>query len=340
MAEENTQVEDSIESEMKEVIFLPTEEMTREEALAILKLDSSANAYKIENRYWQLSKRYRSEEDPEAMAKATLAYEVLTGKLQIKKEEEALNQKGKKFLGKNKRQWQVHFYYSWWKYVLSLVVLVIVITLGQQMLFGGRYDVRIVAAGHFQLNNEALTDFLKVKQGYTNPYIAGADLVADGSQADNSVSTYGAAAFAAYLTSNPELLIFDGSTIPFYLGAVQPMDDYYEQLKTTLPPELLAKIIPIRLTMADYIRRTTLPDETAEISPDDEVEHIYGLKIVDGEWILALGFLSSWPDRQPSLVFSIPASSSDNTRSEAILTDLLLNKAFFMERLETVSSAP
>jgi len=54
--------------------------MDRAEALSVLHLDEKANAYAIDERFWQLTKRYRREKNDEMLAQITAAYDVASGR--------------------------------------------------------------------------------------------------------------------------------------------------------------------------------------------------------------------------------------------------------------------
>ena len=89
--------------------------MDRSAALKALGLPGTANAYAVDNRFWQLTKRYRAEKNDEKLKEVTDAYDVASGRAAEKDAEIKEYQSSKKFLGKTNAQWKVYFYYTWWK---------------------------------------------------------------------------------------------------------------------------------------------------------------------------------------------------------------------------------
>lgn len=302
------------------------EQMDRAAAFVILGLKETADAYAVDNRFWQLTKRFRSEKNEQKLLEVTKAYEVASGRAAEKQVEQVAEDQSPKFFGKSNRQWKVFFYYTWWKILLAVFCVVVVVSLAYQMITGGNYDIKIVSIGHFSMDNTNLTNYSVDVLGYQNPYISSADLVADGSEAENSVTMYGAASAAAFLGIDPDVIIFDATTLPYYLSSIVNMDAYYETLRQTLPKELLDKITPVTCTIQKYKELIAEEDEEIVLSPGDEVEHIYGLQISDPVLIAALGYSNEWASQKASLVFSVSSNSTDVVRAQDFITAIIENQ--------------
>lgn len=308
--------------------------MDRAAALAVLGLSETANAYSVDNRFWQLTKRYRAEKNEEKLKEVTEAYEVASGRAAARKVEQIAEDKSKKIFGKSTRQWSVFFYYSWWKILAVIVCAVLAGSLAYQMITGGNYDIRIVSIGHFSMDNTFMSSYTTDKLGYKNPYITYANLVIDGSEAESNATVYGAASAASFLSANPDVVIFDAKTMPYYLSAVNNLDSFYEALQQSLPQVLLDKIKPVKCTMKQYIILTTEQGETPVYSADDEIEHIYGLEVTDPELIKALGYLNEWTSEKDSLVFCISSSTKDPAKAENFVSAILKNQNMIIEDYE------
>jgi len=314
----------------------PTEqdrESKRAEALTVLGLDSTANSYVIDNRFWQLTKRYRMEKNTEKLSEITKAYDIASGRAEEKKTEETLQQTSGKIFGKTAAQWKVHFYYSWWKYLAVIFTIILAIFLGRQIFFGKTYDIKIVSLGHMTMDNSFVDGYVRSKLDYTNPFITYADLIIDESDNQTTSTLYGPAAASSFLAVNPDVLIFDARTMPYYLPYLHPLDSYYEELKDSVPKALLDKITPIRMSMTDYYalaaaQNTEFSDsKSTTASEDDSITHIYGFQTSDPDLIQAMGYKNLWSKDKPSLVFTICSTSKHITRAEDFITLILMNQS-------------
>jgi len=319
----------------------PIQERTLDRAAAfdILGLKETANAYAVDNRFWQLTKRYRAEKNDEKLKAVTEAYEIASGRAAQKQVELTTEEHSKKFFGKSIRQWKVYLYYTWWKILVFVICIAVGGALVYQMITGGNYGIKVVSIGHFYMDNTYLTDYTEDELGYSKPYITYADLVVDGSEAESNATVYGAASAAAFLGINPDVIIFDAKTMPYYLGIIVDMDSYYKSLQETLPKVLLDKIEPVTCTLRQYKELIAEEDEKIDLSPDDEVEHIYGLKISDPELINALGYFNEWTSQDASLVFSISATSTDMTKAQDFITAIMRNQNVILEAYRTSAEA-
>ena len=107
--------------------------MTREEALAYMGLSSDADIKEIDDRFWQMSKKYRGKEDPESIAmedEISAVYDIASGRRDFRKNEEQQKEAEPKRFGKTKSEWKTYIEYTWYKYVLGIVIAAAVIYLG------------------------------------------------------------------------------------------------------------------------------------------------------------------------------------------------------------------
>ena len=306
--------------------------MERAEALAVLHLDEKANAYAIDERFWQLTKRYRNEENEEMLSIITAAYDVASGRHANKEAEIEETAKASKFFGKTAKQWKVYFYYSWWKFLAAALVIGVVSILVHQIFFTPGYDIKIVSAGHFSLDNTMMQRFLEEDLGYENPYVACADLIADESEEGDLTTVNGESTFSAMISLKPDVIIFDYTTMQYNLPYLEDMDEYYAYLQSVLPPDKLAAVTPVTCSMEDYYALFSEEDLNGYIlTTEDKIDHVYGLEITDQDTISALGYVNNWSEKDPSLVLGISNVSEDKKTAEEFISSLLLDMDFFTE---------
>ncbi len=313
------------DSDVSEVSEGFPEHLDRAAAFAILGLDETANAYAVDNRFWQLTKRYRAENNAAKLEEVTAAYEVASGRAAEKLAEQIADKQSKKYFGKSAPQWKVYFYYTWWKILSVVVGLILIGSFVWQIFNGGNYDISIVGVGHFSMDNTYLTKYAKEELGCKNPYITSSDLIADGSEPQSSATVYGPATAAAFLSANPDVIITDARTMPYYLPSLGNMDNFYSSLTETLPDTLLDKITPVYYSVKQYQELTAEEGDEISVNPEDAQEHIYGLQIDDPSFYAALGFLDYWAAQEHTLVFSVSANSLDAVRAENFILSIMQN---------------
>lgn len=312
--------------------------MDRSAALKALGLPGTANAYAVDNRFWQLTKRYRAEKNDEKLKEVTDAYDVASGRAAEKDAEIKEYQSSKKFLGKTNAQWKVYFYYTWWKYLLAVVLVAAVFSVGYRILFTKDNDFSAVSIGHFSVDTTYLEDYAKTL-GYENPYITAADVLVDESEGQSNSTMYGTAAASTYLAVNPDIIILDSRTMPYYLGYLRNLDDYYVTLKEILPAALFEKIEPIRYSMKEYYELTAEEDETPEYTSEDEVSHIYGFLIKEKKLFDALGYTSAWTVEDKTLVIGFSATSKRLSDAENFFESLLKDESALVLAYEEAVAA-
>ena len=321
------------------------ENMTREEALAVFDLPNEADPSAVEKRYFILSKRFHTEGEKEKITELVAAYEVLNGTAEIRRQKEALREQSKKYFGKTAHEWNVYLGYTWRRYVLIIVALIAVGSVVYTSVTKAPEDLRVAVIGHFSVDNERLVDFAKNEKGFRNPSFLNADVVFDPDVEQNEMTMQGPMIAMAHLSIKPDIILTDRMSMLRYVEAMEPIDDFYDELLDTLPAETMEKITPIRAKLADYRDMTTMEGEEPEYQPGDFDEHVFGLMITDPELIYAYGFLSLWPPyekpeeeydptlRDPSLIFCITNYSEEPGRGERFVKDMLSNSSYFMDWL-------
>jgi hypothetical protein len=328
----------------QEEALAPATERTA--ALAVLGLKASANAYAIDNRFWQLTKRYRSENNKAKLDEVTVAYDIASGRAQAERAEQMEIQQSRKLLGKTASQWKVHFYYAWWKYLALVVSLLICTVLVRQIFFTEDYDLKVVSLGHFTMNNTFVTNTAKNELEYKNPYVVYADLILPESEPQTTSTLNGPATAASFLSLRPDVLVFDEITMTYYFPYLNPMDNFYETMIETLPKAVMDEFEPVYWSEAEYNELTFDEDDgssedVAFTSPVDNEPMIYGLMTRDPDLIKALGFNNLRENEEPTLVFCIANTSSDMMKAEEFITWIIRNRSIIIkEYLESEKSNP
>ncbi|MCR4687937.1 MAG: hypothetical protein K5745_00125 [Saccharofermentans sp.] len=308
---------------------------TRKEALDLLGLKEDANAFAIDERFYQLTKRYRGKTDEESQAKLnelSEAYNTATGQRDKERREQLDRDRSKKFLGKTAGEWKTYFSYTWLRWVIVLIVLVIAGNLIYNIFIKGSYDCSVVAFGHFDFDGTYISDVLEANE-YDNPYVASADVVVPNEEGQTE-NAYSDQTFSALLLSNPDVLITDEVTLPYYFNQYQDLSKIYFDLEDFVRPEVYDKLEPVYLSeaacaelMAEYSESQMLDaGEDVDMSEVSYQSIMVGIRISDPEIIAKLGFTTRWTEQDPDLVIAIYAGQDDLTNAENVLITIL-NKA-------------
>ncbi|MBN1891601.1 MAG: hypothetical protein JW780_02390 [Clostridiales bacterium] len=319
--------------------------MDRSEALRYFGLDESATDYILEEKYWQRIKKYRG--DPEAnteqLKEINEAYEIASGKRQKATHTEIQREISFKFLGRTMKEWRVHFYYSWWKYILIAIAVFFVFSIVRHYFFTPKIDLRVVAMGHFEKSNDSIEEFAKEKMGYLRPSVFNSNLIIDNSEEADMNTMYGEIATAAFLSVKNDVLITDSRTFPFFLLNYDPIDELYAALLSELPEDQLDRIEPLWYSRAEFYEMEYeygFIDEMQEIKEEDRQRHVYGLMITDPELVYALGFENRWQTDPPTLVFCLSSNSEEKAKAKTFIRNLLANSDWFLEAYRQTAIAP
>ena len=270
--------------------------MKREEALEIFGLPESASSQMVEDRFIILTKRNRAAGgDKEQSARLAQAYDVLNGRAEQRQQAVEARENAKKYYGKTKDEWKVHFSYSWKKYagiVLGIIAVIYVIHF-----YATRKDpdLQMLSIGHFVVDETILPEYAIEELGFEYPTMSAVDIVVDLSVDEAEAQVDANMLLMTRLAERPEVLLLDQMTLQRYGDILEPIDDLYADLVASLPTEKLEQITPISFRIAD-IKTANAPEGTEpDIQPGDEEEHIYGLQLSDPNLILGYGFYSRWP---------------------------------------------
>lgn len=313
----------------------------RKKALEYFGLDESANASELDKKYWQRIKRFRVDtvKNRDQLDEINQVYEIASGKCAEKKQIEEEQLLEKKHFGKTAKEWTVYFQYSWWKYALAVLLLVVVGTFVRQIFFVPKIDFKIVAIGHFQIRNELVVEFAKERFSFQKPSLTCVDIIIDGSEDLSTSSMYAGMSSAAVFSIRQDIFITDAVTMPYYLDFYAPLDDFYEELLNELSAEEMEGIYPLYYSAADYYALPRDQDDLTEIpvlTEADYVKKIYGLMILDEDQIAAIGFENMWEKHSDSLVFCLSYLAKDVEASKEFIKAILvesdpINNGYFSQ---------
>ena len=307
--------------------------MTREEALDYLGLTADADKEAIENRFWQLSKKYRTmrgDESEQKMSDLSAAYDIATGNRDIREEAAKARANEKQFLGKTKSEWKNYVSYTWKYYVAGLVALAVTVFLIYTFFFKPREDCGIISIGNFD-HVEKYYDGVVRELGFKYPNLVSFCYVAvndEGQEAD--IYTNQAATTSLYSGAN--VLVTDKAAMPYFFEYFTDCTKLYESLAKELPADKYAKITPVYMTEKDYrkliieYRRSKgydLSEDQIDLSSYSDAKIMTGLMIEDEDFIKKLGYTNYWHKQPATLVFGINVMSKDQDVSAAVITAVL-----------------
>lgn len=307
--------------------------MTREEALEYLGLPADSDKETLENRFWQLSKNYRTMRGDEAeqkMADLSAAYDIATGNRDLREEAAKARANEKQFLGKTKSEWKNYVSYTWKYYLGGLVAVIASIFLIYTFFFKPVDDVGIISIGNFA-HTEDYYDKIVRENGYKHPNLLTYNYVTvndEGQEPD----IYENQAATTSLYSGAHVLVTDKAAMPYFFEYFTDCSELYKSLADVLPADKYAKITPLYMSEKEYqkmiieYRRShgyDLSDKQADLSSYSDAKIMTGLLIEDEEMIKKLGYTNYWQKQPASVVFSINVMSKDLDESKLIITAVL-----------------
>lgn len=306
--------------------------MDRKSAMAYFGLGESANAFELDQKFFQQTKRYRGDlkANREKLEEINQVYFIASGKKSEEKQKEISRAKEKKLFGKTFADWKVHFYYGWWKYILVAVLAVMAFFLIRQVFFVPRTDFRVISLGHFEKTENHLSNYIIERLGYVNPEVSNMDIIADKSENASAETMYSSLGATALIAVASDVMITDISTMPYFLDYIAPMDDFYASLQSTLSKEQLSVIVPVYYSYAQFCDLPLDGEDTDEpqvLTSKDYERHVYGLMILDPEAITSLGYVNNWRSRIPSMVFSVSTTAASKEASEAFIRTVLTDES-------------
>lgn len=307
--------------------------MTKEEALEFLGLPADADKEALENRFWQLSKKYRSlkgDESEQKLADLLAAYDIASGNRDLRAQAEETRAHEKKFMGKTKDEWKTYVSYTWKYYVGAVVLIVVTVSLVWNFFFKPREDCGIISIGNFD-NNPQYYDGVVKEIGFKYPNLSTFCYVAV-SEKDQQADSYTNQAAVATLYSGANVIVTDQSAMPYFFEYLTDCSDLYKNLEQTLPADKYAKIKPLYMSEREYKKLIVeyrigkgmeLADTNVDLSTFSDAKIMTGLLIEDADMIKKLGYTNYWPDKPATVVFGINVLSRDQDESKRIITAVL-----------------
>ena len=305
----------------------------KDEALKYLGLDSDANDYEIDEKFWQLSKRARVIKDDaereQKMVDLSYVFDVATGKEQARLKALAEREAEPKFLGKTKGEWKNYIGYTWYKYLIVIVAVVCLFFIVKRVIFTPKEDIAVLSVGHFLVDGDnieaRLLDF-----GFKHPYVADVDLAVPNDQGQTN-NAYAETSSSVLFLSNPEIVVTDEATVYYFYGNMDDMTNYYEALKDQLLDQAYEKITPIYYSEYESVELSIKYQEDmgagnidySELETADRTKKLIGLEVKDPEFIEKMGYTNKWPKSEPTLVFSFGIKGDNKKPAEEYLTSLL-----------------
>ena len=186
-------------------------------------------------------------------------------------------------------------------------------------------DMRVISVGHFVCEGTYFEEMAEA-EGYKYPYTLEVNVAVPNEEGEQS-DQYGEQAAAAALMANPNIIVTDGRTYPYYFGNMLDISDYYAELEAELPPEVFARITPVYCSeqhFQDLAGGFTDRDNDTEEYSDEEI--MVGLMIDDSEFISGMGYSCLWPGDEDTLVFSFGSGElEDQEGTRALLTSVFLD---------------
>lgn len=307
--------------------------MSREDALRYLELPENANDYEIEERFWQLSKRSRAiKDDAERIRQMNdLSYvlDVATGREEARLKALADREAAKKYFGKTAEEWKVYFGYTWYKYLLVLIGILVIGALLYRIFFTPDEDISVISVGHYQSDPTLMEVRLK-DEGFKNPYCTNVDYVAPNDEGQTG-NMYNEMTASVILASNPDIVITDELSYIYQFGQFADMGYFYDELKEELPADKFSKITPVYCSEYDAVEKSIEYQEksdTGEVDRSDlqtanTEEIMVGLKIEDEALIYDLGFKTLWRDMPEHMIISFGVNGTHRSSAEGVIKGIL-----------------
>ena len=317
--------------------------MTREQALEYMGLGSDADIKEIDDRFWQMSKKYRGKEDPESQAmedEISAVYDIASGRRDVRMKEEQQRENEPKYFGRYKSDWQTIIHYNWKNWLLGAVVGISIIVIAVGYFLNAQNDCSVLVFGHMYLDNTYMREAL-MDQGLKNPYVGIADVVVPN---DESIpmDEMGNESFNAQFYTNPDVLISDSKAYKYYFNVFKDIGPLYDQIMAGLSDEAKANVTPIYMSERESVRFKNdmyqeygLGEEDiknpAEFS-DEPV--LIGFEISNQDVVTNFGVEAKWKSRQTTLMLGQCINSTNDEMTVKIITSII-NAAYAKELPES-----
>ena len=309
------------------------EEMTRQQAIEYLGLPADADNAAIDDKFYQLTKRYRKSDDEDAeqkLADLSAVYNIASGRRDEEKAREIEHDQAKKYFGKTKEDWQTFFGYHWIKFVFGAGIILFIISL-INFFFSGGTSCTVISFGNFGHNSYYMTSALEL-YGYSNPYVASVTYVVPNTEGQEN-SAYASQTLAAFFSADPNVIVTDEMTYVYYYSQFADLSSVYGILQDELPQEVFDSLTPVymseleayNLTKTYYEQIYEMQEYVSEIDESQLSDEpvLIGFEITDPDMIDKLGYENYWEKQPDTLVFGIYSNTSDMKESVKVLTTIL-----------------
>lgn len=308
--------------------------MTREQALEYMGLPANANDFMIDEKFWKLSKQIRGDNTAEGKQKITdlsTAYDIATGKRDERVDKAIRREKEKKYFGKTGDEWRTYFSYTWYKYLIAVILIFLAGNLINTIINKPGYDSGILTIGHMSNESDYLENFMTTRLGFKNPMISVVDIVVPNDQGQTQ-QAYADQTASTLMLSCPNVLIFDEVTMPYYYGSLNDVSSLYNYLRDNLSDVQFAKLRPIYMSEREaqqvlldyelnYGAEGAVSDD--DLSVYDETPIMVGIEVLDEDAIRLMGYQNLWPDYPTTLIICVYSQTMDYSDSELIVYQLL-----------------
>ena len=317
--------------------------MTREQALEYMGLGTDADIKEIDDRFWQMSKKYRGKEDAESKAmedEISAVYDIASGRRDVRAKEEQMRENEPKYFGRYKSDWKTIIHYNWKNWLLGAVVGISIIVILVGYFLNSQNDCSVLVFGHMYLDNTYMREALE-GQGLKNPYVGLADVVVPNDE-KIPMDEIGNESFNAQFYTNPDVLISDNRAYMYYFNVYKDIGPLYDKIMAGLSDEAKAGVKPIYMSERESVRYKNdmlmeygLGDEDiknpAEF-PDDPI--LIGFEITDQDVVTNFGVEAKWKSRQTTLMLGQCKNSTDDVMTVKIITSII-NAAYAKELPES-----
>ena len=322
---------------------LNLDNMTREEALEYMGLSSDADIKEIDDRFWQMSKKYRGKEDAESKAmedEISAVYDIASGRRDVRAKEEQMRENEPKYFGRYKSDWQTIIHYNWKNWLLGAVVGISIIVILVGYFLNSQNDCSVLVFGHMYLDNTYMREALE-DQGLKNPYVGLADVVVPNDE-KIPLDEMGNESFNAQFYTDPDVLISDNRAYLYYFNVYKDLGPLYDKIMAGLSDEAKAGVKPIYMSEQEYVRYKNdmlleygLGDEDIK-NPQEfsDTPVLIGFEITNQDVVTNFGVEAKWKSRQTTLMLGQCVNSTDDEMTVKIIT-AIINAAYAKELPES-----
>lgn len=317
--------------------------MTREQALEYMGLSKDADIKEIDDRFWQMSKKYRGKEDAESKAmedEISAVYDIASGRRDVRAKEEQMRENEPKYFGRYKSDWQTIIHYNWKNWLLGAVVGISIIVILVGYFLNSQNDCSVLVFGHMYLDNTYMREALE-DQGLKNPYVGLADVVVPNDE-KIPLDEMGNESFNAQFYTDPDVLISDNRAYLYYFNVYKDLGPLYDKIMAGLSDEAKAGVKPIYMSEQEYVRYKNdmlleygLGDEDIK-NPQEfsDTPVLIGFEITNQDVVTNFGVEAKWKSRQTTLMLGQCVNSTDDEMTVKIIT-AIINAAYAKELPES-----